>query len=100
MIKALMMRLMGRSPGGIDCHQVGEVLQHYLDGQIDDDRALRLEEHLEACRRCGMEADTYRRIKNSLAGRRAEVPDEAVERLRDFGARLARGDIDDSQHPS
>lgn len=87
------MRLLGRGdPGGIDCHQVGEVLQHYLDGEIDDQRARQIEAHLEDCRRCGMEAETYTEIKAALATRRAEMPAEPVERLRDFGERLARGD--------
>lgn len=88
-----LMRLLGRTPpGGIDCHQVGEVLQHYLDGEIDDERARQIELHLEDCRRCGMEAETYEHIKAVLAARRPEVPPESVERLRAFGERLARGD--------
>lgn len=89
----LMMKLLGRTPpGGMSCHQVGEVLQHYLDGHIDEDRALRIEAHLDECRRCGMEADTYRRIKSTLATRRPEVPAESLDRLREFGERLASGD--------
>ena len=88
-----MMRLLGRRPpGGLDCHQVGEVLQHYLDGHIDADRARRIEEHLEACRRCGMEAETYERIKATLAAHRPEVPAESVDRLREFGRRLVHGE--------
>ncbi len=92
-MKTWMMKLFGRRPpGGMSCHQVGEVLQQYLDGHIDADRARRIEEHLEECRRCGMEADTYERIKATLAARRPEVPAESVDRLREFGERLARGE--------
>jgi len=92
-IRALMMRLMGRKPpGGIDCHAVGELLQQYLDGHVDGDQAQRIAAHLEDCRRCGMEAETYERIKTSLADRRHEVPAESIERLRDFAARLVRGE--------
>ena|SRR6056297_1720038 len=92
-MKMWMMKLLGRKPpGGMSCHQVGEVLQQFLDGHIDDERAARIEEHLEECRRCGMEADTYERIKATLSAQRSEVPAESVDRLREFGERLARGE--------
>ncbi len=88
-----MMKLLGRTPpGGMSCHQVGEVLQQYLDGHIDPDRARRIEAHLDECRRCGMEAATYERIKSTLAAQRPEVSAESVDRLREFGERLARGE--------
>ena len=47
-----------------------------------------LSQHLELCRRCGLEADTYRKIKQALESRRAEVPKESIERLRAFGEQL------------
>jgi anti-sigma factor RsiW len=91
--KLWLMKLLGRTPpGGMDCHQVGEVLQRYLDGEIDVDRARRIEEHLEECRRCGMEAETYERIKATFAAHRPAVPADSVARLREFGERLSRGD--------
>ncbi len=94
MIRTWIMRLLGRPspPGGLDCHQVGELLQQYLDGCIDAERARRIEAHLEDCRRCGMEAETYARIKASLAAHRPDVPADSVARLREFAARLARGE--------
>jgi anti-sigma factor RsiW len=92
-VQAWIMKLLGRTPtGDMECHEVGELLQHYLDGHIDAERARRIEEHLEDCRRCGMEVETYERIKATLAAHRPEVPRESVERLRAFGERLARGD--------
>jgi anti-sigma factor RsiW len=88
-----MSKLFGRTPpDGMSCHQVGEVLQEYLDGHIDAERALRIEAHLDECLRCGMEAETYERIKSTLAAQRPQVPAESVERLREFGQRLARGE--------
>jgi anti-sigma factor (TIGR02949 family) len=81
----------------MSCHQVGTVLQQYLDGDIDAETAQRIEEHLEECRRCGMEAETYERIKSTLAAQRPAVPDDSVERLREFGERLARGEEPSSQ---
>jgi len=92
-MKRWVMKLLRRTPpGGMDCHEVGELLQSYLDGHIDADRAHRIEMHLEECRRCGMEADTYERIKSTLAEHRPDVPPESLDRLRDFGRRLARGE--------
>jgi anti-sigma factor RsiW len=92
-MKTWMMKLLGRRPpGGLDCRQVGEVLQAYLDGHIDAERAKQIEEHLEACRQCGLEAETYERIKSTLAAQRPEVPADSVERLRAFGERLIRGE--------
>ena len=92
-MKAWIMKLLGRTrPRAMDCHEVGELLQHYLDGHIDADRAQRIEAHLDECRRCGMEAETYERIKATLAAHRPEVPADSVDRLRAFGERLARGE--------
>ena len=84
-------KLFGRNQS-MSCHQVGAVLQEYLDGDIDAERAQRIEEHLDECRRCGLEAETYERIKSTLATQRPEVPEESVQRLREFGERLARGE--------
>lgn len=95
-----LMRLFGRTgPGGIDCHAVGKRLQRYLDGDIDAERARRIEAHLEACRDCGMEAETYELIKAALAVHRPEVPPESVERLREFAGRLASGDDPSAERP-
>ena len=70
------------------CREVVRALQSYLDGDVEPDFAERIHEHLEACRHCGLEADTYRRIKASLAAHRPEVDDDVLERLRAFGERL------------
>jgi len=92
-MRTWMRKLLGRTPpGGMSCHQVGEVLQQYLDGHIDAERARRIEAHLDECRRCGMEADTYELIKSTLVAHRPQVPAESIDRLREFGERLARGE--------
>lgn len=87
-----MIRLRRKRNGPIDCRAVGRALQSYLDHDLDDDVAARIAEHLEACRHCGLEADTYRAIKRSLAAHRPAVDADAVERLRAFGDRLTAGD--------
>ncbi len=74
------------------CGEVGKRLQHYLDGELDDRRSERLAAHLEDCRRCGLEVATYERIKHSLADHQPSMPADSLARLREFGARIARGD--------
>lgn len=71
------------------CMRVMRVLQSYLDGQTDEVTAERVSKHLEACRRCGLEAATYREIKAALARRAAPLERASLERLRDFGSSLA-----------
>ena len=72
----------------VDCRELGKVLQSYLDDDVDPDFATKIAEHLEACKDCGLEAETYTQIKESLAGRRPRVDDDVVDRLRDFGESL------------
>lgn len=70
------------------CAEVAAVLQQFLDGQVDDVTTRRVRRHLEACRRCGLEAGTYTAIKDALARRRPAVDDDSLERLREFGRTL------------
>lgn len=80
-------------PGeALSCPEVGRLLQRFLDGELSDDNEIdMLAAHLDDCKRCGLEADTYRKIKEALAARRTPVPPESVERLREFGEQLANG---------
>ena len=71
------------------CRRVGETLQAYLDGEVDDLSAQRIAHHLEDCRRCGMELDVYTEIKASLQRAGGDVDGEALDRLRSFGQQLA-----------
>jgi anti-sigma factor RsiW len=90
-------KIFGRLIGGrgqLSCHQVGQVLQSYLDGEVDAHTAAKVSAHLEDCRRCGLEAETYEALKSSLRRGPSGLADEPVARLREFGARLARGELD------
>ena len=78
-----------RLGGEASCTEVAAVLQSYLDGQVDDVTARRVSRHLEHCRRCGLEAETYEAIKDAIARRGRDVDHEALERLRAFAERLA-----------
>ncbi len=85
MLQMLMMRAR--------CHRVARVLQGYLDGEIDPSTATLVSEHLEECRRCGLEASTYAAIKTVIAAsdaaRPATVDPAVVRRLDEFARRLS-----------
>jgi anti-sigma factor RsiW len=81
-----------RPSESLACPEVGRLLQRFLDDELGADAEVAaLSDHLDECRRCGLEAETYRTIKAALAARRAPVPPESVERLREFGRQLAQG---------
>lgn len=75
-----------------DCARVAEMLQSYLDGELDADSAGMVMLHLEECRHCGLEAATYRKLKRSLR-RQGRVDDDDLVELRRFADEIARGDI-------
>lgn len=81
-----------------DCHRVRQVLQAYLDGELDDRHASMVAAHLAECERCGIEAELYQRVKDSLAGLRPAPDPDALDRLRRFADSVPRtraGDGDD-----
>lgn len=79
------------------CRQVAKVLQGYLDGELEPETTRRVHDHLEECRRCGLDATTYRAIKTAIPMARASsapmpVDPQAVRRLRRFADELSRPD--------
>ena len=50
----------------------------------------------EDCARCGLEADTYSRIKDALGDCREEVPADSLTRLLQFSRRLTHGDASEA----
>ena len=79
------------SPEALSCQQVARVLQSFLDQEVDQDTVEQIGEHLEQCRRCGMEVAVYREIKDSLARAAPAIPELTLRRLRHFGEELAAG---------
>ena len=75
------------------CPEVGRTLQSYLDGRVDDEWAARVNAHLEHCRRCGMEAETYAELKYALGRRETTLREDTLANLRDFAAKLASGEV-------
>jgi len=99
------MRLLHRSRRMLSCRQVGGVLQDYLDAELDAGRQRQVAEHLNACLRCGLEADVYIRIRFALAfGRIAEElrrgdEDAAIEGLRRFAIALTGSTGEGNERP-
>ncbi|MEX0659562.1 MAG: zf-HC2 domain-containing protein [Egibacteraceae bacterium] len=68
----------------VECRRIKPLLQPFLDGELGDSEAVLVSTHVDACRRCGLAAETFRGIKAGLA-RLAEEPDrETVQRLERF----------------
>jgi Putative zinc-finger len=78
--------------GGTSCVQVARTLQRYLDGDLDDDARAKVAGHLAVCRRCGLDEEAYREIKDALARRGGELPEAPIDRLRAFAGELSGGD--------
>jgi anti-sigma factor RsiW len=87
-MKRFTMRFARRA--GISCARVHELVQSYLDGELDDGPERdRLIAHLDLCEHCGVEAEVLARIKASL---KTPVPPDAVERLTRFASSLTADD--------
>ena len=71
------------------CLRTSRTLQRYLDGEADDLTAARVAEHLEACRRCGLQARAYQAIKEALRSGSRDADDLALRRLHAFSRSLA-----------
>lgn len=69
------------------CAEVATALHLLLDDELDGEGAASIAVHLDACRRCGLDADTYRELKRAIR-RCGTIDPEAVERLRAFADRL------------
>ena len=83
---------MFRRKGGARCIEIGRQIQTYLDGDLDPASAAKVSSHLHACRRCGLTAEDYRRLKLALAETTAPMPAEPLQRLRALAAELANAD--------
>lgn len=87
-----------RSSDSATCAEVMRHLQSYIDGEIQDELAVRrIAAHLETCRRCGLEVETYRRLKKSLRSM-GPLDAQAIARLGEFAKHLSEqleeGDIE------
>ncbi|MBW3627425.1 MAG: zf-HC2 domain-containing protein [Actinobacteria bacterium] len=83
----------------LTCPEVARLLQRHLDEELPQHLAVRVEAHLEDCRRCGLEAEAYEQIKQAVHRQGQTVPPESVERLRAFAASLLEQRDDDADGP-
>lgn len=88
-----MKKLFGRNKG-LNCGDVMEVLQSYLDGETDVETARKVAEHLGECEDCDLESKVYLDIKTSLVSRTDTVDPVVMSALQDFSNRLVHGEID------
>lgn len=82
----------------IECMRVKPLLQPFLDGALAAAERGLVARHLDACRRCGVAASTYRSLKERLAGLGEPAEPEAVARFEDLVDDL--GDSDEAGPPT
>jgi predicted anti-sigma-YlaC factor YlaD len=75
----------------VNCLEAMAALQAYVDREVDEATANRLDRHLEACRRCGLRVAVYREIKRALHDEVA-VAEDSLRRLEEFTRGFADGD--------
>ena len=75
-----------RRIGGARCIEIGRQIQTYLDGGLDPVDATKVSSHLHACRRCGLTAEDYRRLKSALAETSTPMAAEPAQRLQALAA--------------
>ncbi len=74
---------------GPTCHEIAEVLQAYLDGEVDADTAARVAGHLEACKNCETESQAFQNVITRLKRGELHQPDQRiVAALEQFGRSL------------
>jgi hypothetical protein len=66
------------------CRDMEQLLQDFMDGELDVHETKYLLAHLEACRRCGLKATTYRDIKESLVRQRRALSSDTRAQLHTF----------------
>lgn len=72
-----------------ECHRTRQVLQSWLDGELGHHDAARVAAHLDLCEHCGIEADLFQQVKDSLASLRAPADPSVVARLEGFAEAIA-----------
>ena len=73
----------------MSCRDVALRLQTYLDGELDDARMDKIRAHLDACVGCGLEQEVFEDIKRQLSAQAIPADSAALERLRDFSAKIS-----------
>lgn len=64
----------------IHCDEVVASLLEYLDGELDDARRARIEDHLAECRGCFSRAEFERALRRRLQALAAAPPPDSLKR--------------------
>ena len=84
---SLLNRLFKRD--ALSCRQVEAVLQEYLDNELDPAEVPKVLAHLEKCRDCGLEAELYTSMKNSLQAHQDAPSEDSMSNIRALAEQLA-----------
>ena len=71
----------------VTCRECTQLLDDFLDSNLDPETARRLEEHLADCPPCVHFLNTYRscsEMSQKLRDRPVEIPLKLAERIKDF----------------
>jgi anti-sigma factor RsiW len=83
-----------RRPKDMTCEQVAQLLQHYLDHEVEDGTASQVSLHLGGCEHCGIEYTVYQDIRETLVRRvRLPVDPSVMDTLHRFCDDLTHGRI-------
>lgn len=73
----------------VNCKEVARRLQSYLDGELNEDRMEQIRAHLDDCVSCGLEFETFKKIKMGLNAQALPSDSDALARLRAFSERIS-----------
>lgn len=72
----------------MSCLEIARIMQSYVDEEMDELTARRVAWHLEICRECGLEVETYIEIKKAISRRHGSIPTDTLLRLEEFARNL------------
>ncbi len=79
-----------RQVGGLWCHEVLDLLEPYLAGDLDAERRDAIEAHLRGCDHCAAFGGAYREVVAALRRTLGAVPSLDAERAERLARRLQR----------
>jgi mycothiol system anti-sigma-R factor len=75
---------MGSEESDVDCNETIEILYHYLDGELTDERRVEIKQHLDECGPCLGAFDFESDLRRVIANRcKDHVPESLRQRVHD-----------------
>lgn len=81
----------------VTCRECTQLLDDFLDSNLDPETTRRLEEHLAECPPCVHFLNTYRscsEMSHKLRDRQVEIPRKLAETLKDFLKKEMKATLD------